>query len=638
MHKLIKPSSVVLLVGTSFLLSACTYMTQGFFAPGDRGAKPAEADFFGDSINSIVYLDQNWDAADSLWFYNTTQGSDLIDYDIFLHLEQADSQELFRSDENMQRYRYLVQNPTWDNPDGLPVGFVKDAYRGTDYIGFTCAACHTGQVNYQGVGIRIDGGPAMADMENFLIAMEAALKNTSDDPAKLERLAKNIYGDDYQSNLAELKAKITKAYEGKRSYNYVNAPVHGDKTVHYGYARLDAFGRIYNRILTHLTPEDESNFNPASAPVSYPFLWDTPQHDFVQWNGVSENAKTGALGRNVGEVMGVFGTMELHTLTKDNGYRSSVDVRNIVRLERHLGKLESPEWPDVMPAIDEDLAARGRQVYTDYRCNDCHNPIDRSDHKRLIKAQMASLPFIRTDPQMVMNAVKYEGESGYFEGHPVDFEKPDGPKFEEKSIVLPLLNEAGRGVVTQPDLDKPAIYRGLLRLYDITVSIWDNPVKPGERSVNFEPNSNMAEYLIAYKGRPLNGIWATAPYLHNGSVQNLYELFLPQCTEEQLSNGGKPGEDCRSITFTVGSREFDPVKVGFVSKPAEQYPDVFVFDTRLPSNTNAGHEYAAGKTPMIKLDASGKPLRNADNSYQTEYFPPMNDDDRWALVEYLKTL
>ncbi|MGR8950163.1 MAG: c-type cytochrome, partial [Gammaproteobacteria bacterium] len=33
--------------------------------------------------------------------------------------------------------------------------------------------------------------------------------------------------------------------------------------------------------------------------------------------------------------------------------------------------------------------------------------------------------------------------------------------------------------------------------------------------------------LLAYKARPLNGIWATPPNLHNGSVANLYELMLP---------------------------------------------------------------------------------------------------------------
>ena len=32
---------------------------------------------------------------------------------------------------------------------------------------------------------------------------------------------------------------------------------------------------------------------------------------------------------------------------------------------------------------------------------------------------------------------------------------------------------------------------------------------------------------LSYKVRPLNGIWATPPYLHNGSVPNLYALLSP---------------------------------------------------------------------------------------------------------------
>ena len=42
---------------------------------------------------------------------------------------------------------------------------VADTYDGVKYMGFTCAACHSSQINYNGVGIRIDGGPAAADMD-----------------------------------------------------------------------------------------------------------------------------------------------------------------------------------------------------------------------------------------------------------------------------------------------------------------------------------------------------------------------------------------------------------------------------------------------------------------------------------------
>ena len=51
------------------------------------------------------------------------------------------------------------------------------------------------------------------------------------------------------------------------------------------------------------------------------------------------------------------------------------------------------------------------------------------------------------------------------------------------------------------------------------------------------------------QSRVLNGIWATAPYLHNGSVPNLWELF-------------KPARD-RRTNFMVGSPVFDPKNVGY---------------------------------------------------------------------------
>lgn len=51
-----------------------------------------------------------------------------------------------------------------------------------------------------------------------------------------------------------------------------------------GHARLDAFGNIFNEVLV-VGLNEKANARPPDAPVSYPFLWDTPQHDKVQWNG-----------------------------------------------------------------------------------------------------------------------------------------------------------------------------------------------------------------------------------------------------------------------------------------------------------------------------------------------------------------
>ena len=91
----------------------------------------------------------------------------------------------------------------------------------------------------------------------------------------------------------------------------------------------------------------------------------------------------------------------------------------------------------------------------------------------------------------------------------------------------------------------------------------------------------------------LAGAWATAPFLHNGSVPTLFDLLQPQAR--------------RPARFPVGHREYDPVKVGFTT--GHKSP-VWTFDTQLKGNANSGHEYGAG----------------------------LSEDEKWELIEYLKTL
>src|SRR6185295_16145485 len=190
-------------------------------------------------------------ANDSLWFYNTTQGSALMPYDMFLVLKEAgNSGKPFKSNETFDKYRYLPQKETFFNPDGLPVGFTKTTYKGKDYIGYTCAACHTGQINFTEKGsgtakaIRIDGGPAMADMVSFLEALQAALQATQKDDAKRKAFVADVLSlKNGYTDPAQVIADLKKWTNSIQRYNLIN---HSE--VKYGHARLDAFGRIYNRV------------------------------------------------------------------------------------------------------------------------------------------------------------------------------------------------------------------------------------------------------------------------------------------------------------------------------------------------------------------------------------------------------
>ncbi len=170
-----------------------------------------------------AYLDQGWTADQRLAFYTTSQGSQLVPYRWFLALEQPASQDKLRSDAKIERLRYLAQAASEANPDGLPVGFVKD--KETDWLGFTCAACHSAQVNYQGAAIRIDGGPSFGDVAGLLTSLTDALRQTLQDPPKFERFAAEVLGSVNTAGERQiLKAQMEYVLALRDGYNQRNMP------------------------------------------------------------------------------------------------------------------------------------------------------------------------------------------------------------------------------------------------------------------------------------------------------------------------------------------------------------------------------------------------------------------------------
>jgi cytochrome c553 len=84
----------------------------------------------------------------------------------------------------------------------------------------------------------------------------------------------------------------------------------------------------------------------------------------------------------------------------------------------------------------------------------------------------------------------------------------------------------------------------------------------------------------------LDGIWARAPYLHNGSVPTLRDLFEP------VAN--------RPATFYRGSDIYDQRRGGFVSDAPAPDQSSFRYDTALPGNSSAGHLYGIDLSPSQK--------------------------------------
>jgi hypothetical protein len=122
-----------------------------------------------------------------------------------------------------------------------------------------------------------------------------------------------------------------------------------------------------------------------------------------------------------------------------------------------------------------------------------------------------------------------------------------------------------------------------------------------------EPTGYPVGPTKGYQAPPLDGIWATAPYFHNGSVPTLYHV---------LNSKARPKRYTRS--FRTGEADYDPVKVGWKYTELTTPPDGRlppherrkIYDTSEPGRSNAGHTFGDDLT----------------------------DAERMAVIEYLKTL
>ena len=293
-------------------------------------------------------------------------------------------------------------------------------------------------------------------------------------------------------------------------------------------------------------------------------------------------------------------------------FRSTVRVQNLVRLEGQVDKLQAPQWPEkLLGEIDQEKAQRGAVLYQK-SCQECHAIRDESGqfpltepnskHHRFIKIKMVPLAEAGTDPRLAANFLRLNPATGS-----VDMVKTGD--------LAPFLagQLAGQAIAPRPFLLRAAVDGVIDRQIKETLRPGAKLTKKQKRAIDGGHDDLVPtpQHLMSYKARPLNGVWATAPYLHNGSVPNLYQLLLP-------------AKD-RVKTFYVGSREFDPKQVGFSTAEFDGGYEFRTTDAEgrpLAGNSNSGHE---GKDHTQTVGEDGN-LRD------------FTEEERWELVEYMKTL
>ena len=292
----------------------------------------------------------------------------------------------FMDDDYILRFGFIKASRNSDNPHGLPVGFATTPGQnlpGVTYsseaVGFTCAACHTGQLTYGGKRYIVDGGPAPTDLGQLVKALGAALGQTAI-AAKLpflngrfERFAKTVLGDNF-SNQREVELR-----DELDAVVAVLAAQQNDVDVVEGFSRLDALNRIGNQVFA-IDSRRPQNYAAINAPVNYPHLWTSAWFEWVQDDG----SIMGPLIRNTGEAIGVNAEMALTAPVGEGRFGSSVPIPNLAWIEEALAGppplpaksfqgLRAPRWPNTFPKIDMERAKEGRALYNNH-CQRCHLP------------------------------------------------------------------------------------------------------------------------------------------------------------------------------------------------------------------------------------------------------------------------
>lgn len=702
--------------------------------------------------NNPVASNKNkgWTEADRQLWYTTSQGSRFIPLNWLRALEQTNSSAPFLDKTHMDTFGYI------SSEGELPLGFAIDRWKDADkygdyskpsvqngvisdeWVGINCAACHTGQIKHQGKRYIIHGAPAMSDFMKFVDGTLDALNTTVNDADKYNRFKTKALGPQASPEMiTELETRIQSYIKWRTDIQSKNGNI---GTEAYGYGRLDAVGHILSKTSLK-TKLNDSVSDPeqwkSDAPVSYPHIWNASQQAIVQWNGLTSNSanpvKTtniwtgvvkdtdvGALGRNVGEVTGVFADFETSTKNDGKSYKvkSSANVGNLIDLEQTLSWVPSPQWP--FGPQDASLVSRGADLYKE-NCESCHSLLPHDDVRTKlpefdpsINKQKVSMSWIHdagTDIWMACNADQYgldRSPNGTLVNPDQRAELSGAYQLTKvvtasvlnqvKGLIKSILNDTfGRGGANEYSKTKEKILtefevgfpidpsiphrkieaaldcfnkseigqeKNVIDDYAEKKAVWKDLnfiqrlFAPGRKKKYENAKALNEKYrLLRYKARPLNGIWATAPYLHNGSVPTLEALLLPskhtdsagiaqyfqmqyidEDSEPRLhslkaaleknqvpaSYTGPYRPDC----FYVGNLEYDTERAGYVSHigskgqscqsghkdPSERYFQLNVVDQAgnvIPGNSNAGHNY-----PKM----------------------PLPEDDRKALLEFLKTL
>lgn len=408
-------------------------------------------------------------------------------------------------------------------------------------VGLSCAACHTGRVKLDDGSIRylLGGTSTQFDPNKFGDAVYRTVTRPDFTGAKFRELIKKkgtikpwIYNDIRMAPQQALELVIFLQKKDENGAYLSDSIVKAVKdTV---LARQGAIDKLLGPLYTKDSPSlyggtpgqadalgkiaviSESHALTAAV-VDLPAVWRQDTREYAQFDGSIRDP----LFRNLAAEFGV------------GGVAIDVNVVNAEKVAKLVVGLPAPKFPF---NIDNAAAGRGKALFASY-CSSCHGSTDIGAAPKTVR-----VPFSVDRGASTARAKQLDSKA-------------------IAAIAAALKNACKTG--QRRDTNTPWLPNSYSE-----VDLKSCDVDPAD--ILFDQTSNPGTV-----GQALNGIWATAPYLHNGSVPTLRALLVPSLRPE---------------TFYRGNLSYDKKDLGFnyKSKESDNISGT-IYDTKKIGNGNQGH-------------------------------------------------
>jgi hypothetical protein len=607
------------------------------------------------------YLSQGWTPEQREKYYQTPQGSLIIPYTYFLAMEQPElgTHEPFASEANLIRFDMVPDSSRYDS-DHLPVGITKQVISPdhlsamgcgappcapgstlhVEWLTYTCAACHTAQINYKGKTFGVDGARGRWNFTVFNTTLVNTLVLTSFNPVMFDRFATKVIRiekrPDNSAERAQIQKELREFLHERSIAGGILAAIKDTYPTDEGYGRMDALGRGSNG---QFEPLDKRNILLGNAPVLIPPLWYTHDYDWVQTvAGIRQ-----PLGRNITESWGVNSAVDLSNSDPAKRFHSSIPLQHIFWMETLISVMTPPKWPeDILGKVDPEAVKLGRYLYEEKVFDRALPPAEEQDCPPSAAGKAG------TDGWQVCPNPATQSKGLCARCHAAVAESAAN-QYGRRFYQLPMykLDVIGTDPEDARNFNARKVYTGVLRsqfggkevvgigeaLLTTTSAVLDREFE--HQHISADTRLAMTGYRkndfrapLAYPARPLVGYWAAPPYLHNGSVPNLFQLLSPVSE--------------RSSSFWTGDLEFDPVDVGYRS---DRFEGGFEFVTKrsfLGAVANSVRELFAGRLQFEREVAGnsnlGHEFRDAPRGTKGVIGPYLTPKERLAIIEYMKVM